>query len=67
MKTKLKVEGMKCQGCAKAVIAALNKVDGVDLVQVDLGDKTAMIESSKPLDHSELVKAIEAAGYKVVD
>lgn len=67
MAKELKIEGMKCEGCKRAVIAALNKVDGVNLVQVDLPSGKAMIETSKPVDDSALIQAVEQAGYKVVD
>lgn len=67
MKKELKVEGMSCNHCRQAVINALSKVDGVTLADVDLGTKTAWVESAGPIDDNALIKAVEDAGYKVTE
>lgn len=67
MKTELKVSGMKCNGCKNAVIKAVSKVDGVNLVDVDLPSGNVTIETEKPVDQADLIQAIEQAGYKVED
>lgn len=67
MKKELKVNGMACGHCRQAVINALSKVDGVTLADVDLPTGTAWVESSKPIEDSALVKAVEDAGYKVTE
>lgn len=66
MQTQLKVSGMKCEGCKRAVIKALEKVDGVNLVNIDLPTGQVQIETEKPVDQSELIQAIEKAGYTIV-
>ena len=37
------IEGMSCQGCAKAVSNVLNDVVGVQTASVDLADKSAEV------------------------
>lgn len=63
MKMTMKVDGMSCQHCAKRVIDSISKVDGVNLVTIDLPNGVAHIETVKPVDQSALVKAVEDAGY----
>ncbi|MEN6389867.1 MAG: cation transporter [Syntrophomonas sp.] len=63
--TVLKVEGMSCNHCKMAVEKALKKVAGVEKAEVDLEKKQAVVGGSA--DRAELVKAVDDAGYKVVD
>jgi len=60
---KLKIEGMTCGHCVKAVTAALSEVPGVDkVVDVSLEQKEATV-SGTPQPEA-LVGAIEEAGYE---
>jgi copper chaperone len=61
----LKVEGMSCGHCKMAVEKALRTIEGVSGVQVDLAAKRVTI--SGHFDRDSVVKAIEDAGYDVVD
>lgn len=63
--TVLKIEGMTCNHCKMAVEKALKGVAGVADAQVDLGKKEAVVAGSP--DRGELVKAVDRAGYRVVD
>lgn len=65
MKRTLKVEGMTCGHCEKAVKEALREIPEVLDVWVDLGEKTVVVEGSKLVD-STLKEAIDEAGYEVV-
>lgn len=59
---KLKIEGMTCGHCVKAVTDALAKVPGVEkVVEVDLARKEAVV-AGQPRPE-QLVRAIEEAGY----
>lgn len=62
-KLRLDVDGMKCEGCASAVDAALNRVDGVRRVEVSLDDGRAELVADEGLAIDDLVAAVEAAGY----
>jgi len=60
----LKVEGMTCNHCKMRAEKALQGVSGVESVKVDLATKEAVVTGDA--DRSNLVKAIEEAGYSVV-
>ncbi|NLN38879.1 MAG: heavy-metal-associated domain-containing protein [Smithella sp.] len=62
----IKIKGMTCQHCVAAVTKALNAVDGIKNVQVDLKTGTATYEETKPVDDGLVVHAIEEEGYEVV-
>jgi len=60
--TTLKITGMNCQHCVKAVTEALQAVPGVARVEVDLGTGQAQVEGDA--DAQALVAAVQAAGYE---
>lgn len=60
----LKIEGMTCGHCKSSVEKALLKVPGVTRAEVDLDRKQATISGSA--DQSQLVKAVDDAGYQVI-
>jgi len=57
----LSIVGMRCAGCVSAVEAALAAVAGVDSVNVNFADHTAMVKGQA--DPELLVKTIKEAGY----
>lgn len=59
------ISGMKCQHCVASVTKALNDIDGVSGVKVDLASKTATYEEEKPVDAETVKKAISAIGFEV--
>ena len=61
----IKVKGMSCGHCAAAVTKALNNLDGVTDVQVDLGSGRVTYEIEAPIPLEEIVRAVKAAGYEV--
>ena len=63
MQKTLKIEGMMCQHCVAHVTKALQGVEGVENVEVNLKKKTATLTTE--VDNETLVKVIEAAGYTV--
>ncbi len=62
----VKIKGMSCQHCVMAVTKALEAIDGVQHVSVDLQTGTATYEEIKPVDASAIMQAIKKAGYDVV-
>jgi Au+-exporting ATPase len=60
----LPIEGMNCASCVGRVEAALNKVDGVEQVVVNLATERAEIRSHNT-DPQPLIDAIHSAGYQV--
>jgi copper chaperone len=59
------INGMSCQHCVASVTKALNEIDGVTGVKVDLASKTATYEEEKPVDFETVKKAISAIGFEV--
>jgi len=62
----LNVEGMSCSHCVKAVTNAVEGLNGVKFVEVNLESKTASIEYDAEKITPELIKkAIEEEGYDI--
>jgi len=66
MASVLKVTGMSCQHCVMAVTKALNQLDGIQKVEVDLPKGEVRFENTKALAQDQIEKAIEKAGYQVI-
>lgn len=66
MKKKLLIEGMSCGHCVMHVKNALMELDGVTNVEVNLEDKSALVELSSAIENSTLKEAVEDVGYDVV-
>ena len=64
MKKILSVEGMSCGHCVMHVKSALEDVQGVSEVEVDLLEKRAVVEGSD-LNDAALSAAVAEAGYSV--
>jgi P-type Cu+ transporter len=68
IKTEIKVIGMTCAMCAKAIEKALTQVPGVSKAEVNLGKETAAVEYDQTrVKLADLETAIKDAGYGVVD
>ncbi|MBQ3221392.1 MAG: heavy metal translocating P-type ATPase [Clostridia bacterium] len=65
MKKTIKVEGMMCQHCVAHVTKALQGVEGVAEVEVNLKKKTATVVLSNEVSDETLISAITEAGYEV--
>ena len=61
MKTVIKVNGMMCEHCKKAVSDGLTAIDGVAGVEIDLAEKTATVEHT--CDLKILTDCIEDLGF----
>src|SRR5690606_37508059 len=60
----LAIEGMSCASCVSKVEKALNAVPGVTRASVNLATERAHVELAGPVQTSDLVKAVEQAGYE---
>lgn len=66
MKTiSMNVEGMSCGHCQARVKKALESVEGVTAVNVDLIQKTATVEASEAVDQTLLKQSVEKIGFVV--
>lgn len=66
MKTTIKVEGMTCGHCEKAVNGALKDIEGVQTVNVDLASGDVEVTYETPATIEQMEEAIEDQGYDVV-
>ena len=61
----LKISGMHCEHCAKAVTEAINKIDGAS-AKVKLSENEAVVSYDRELDEEQLKRIVTDAGYRVV-
>jgi len=61
--TKLKIDGMSCEHCVRAVSGALEEVPGVETVlEVSLDRGEALLEGNA--ETAALIAAVEEEGYR---
>jgi copper chaperone len=66
-KVVLKVDGMSCEHCVKAVTKAVGALPGVDQVSVDLKNKTVAVSYAPGSDMLDRIKSeIEEQGYDMI-
>lgn len=65
MVTTLKISGMTCAHCTRAVFTALSGVPGIARADVRVG--TAEVEHDGSVTLDALRQAVETAGYSVID
>ncbi|MCP4716309.1 MAG: metal-transporting ATPase, partial [Deltaproteobacteria bacterium] len=65
MKTLISIDGMNCQHCVKSVTQTLEKLDGIQQVQVNLEEKNALVESVDTPDEALVTQSITDAGFTV--
>jgi copper chaperone len=63
---KIKIQGMTCQHCVMSVTKALGSIPGIKNLRVDLVNGEATFENTQNVSMSNIRKAVEEAGYKVV-
>jgi len=63
---RIRIEGMSCQHCVAAVTAALESIEGIIDVRVDLEAQEATFEEKIPVDLDTIREKIEDEGYEVV-
>jgi copper chaperone len=66
MDSVLKVKGMSCQHCVMSVTKALNQLDGIKNVQIDLAKGEVRFDNTKSVASDRIRQAITDAGYEVV-
>lgn len=66
MRKAISIEGMSCQHCVKHVTEALEELNGVKNVEVNLSAGRAIIETEGQVSDSQIKAAIEDAGYDVL-
>lgn len=66
MKLKIGIEGMSCMHCVKHVNECLNEIEGIGGVQVNLEEKSAIVEMEKKIDEVTIKNALDDYGYQAV-
>lgn len=62
-----KIEGMTCAACVRAVERAVNKVDGIDEVSVNLATEKMIVKyDEEKLSESDIVETVVKSGYKAL-
>jgi copper ion binding protein len=64
--TILKIKGMSCQHCVMSITKALNQLEGIQNVQVDLAKGEVRFDNSRGVASDQIEKAIVDAGYEVL-
>ena len=63
MKNEYNIEGVKCGGCVAAVKERLSKLDNVDNIEVNIQEKTVVVEGE--VSKEDLQAALEGTNYKI--
>jgi copper chaperone len=66
MASVIKVKGMSCQHCVMSVTKALNQLDGIQNIQVDLQKGEVRFDNTKEVASNRIEKTIKDAGYEVI-
>ena len=64
MKNEYSIEGVKCGGCVAAVKEKLSKLDNVDNIEVNIQEKTVVVEGK--VSKEDLQAALSDTNYKIV-
>ena len=65
MKKTMIIEGMMCEHCKMRVQKALEQLDSVDSVSINLADGEAVVEMKEEISDSALTATVEKEGYTV--
>jgi len=64
-KKEFNITGMDCNGCANTITNSVSKLEGIKKIEVDYKTGKARIEyDKKKINTDEIIKKIEALGYK---
>lgn len=66
MHQKYTVTGMTCSACSARVEKTVSQMDGVSAVSVNLLSNSMQVDYSSPLTDSDIIKAVQQAGYDAV-
>lgn len=65
MKKTIYIDGMSCGHCTARVKAALEQLNGVSSVEVELEAKRAVVETDGSVADNAIRDAVDEAGYDV--
>ena len=67
MKKIIKIDGMGCQHCVNRITEALSAIDGVDVLEVSLEDKSATVDVENSITDETLMNAIDEEGFEPIE
>ena len=67
MKKIIKIDGMGCQHCVNRITEALSAIDGVDVLEVSLEDKSATVDVEESIADETLMNAIDEEGFEPIE
>ena len=62
-RTMFRVPTIRCGGCAETITQALNRIDGVEAVDVDVQAKTVAVDHEPRTARETLETALATAGF----
>ena len=63
MKNEYSIEGVKCGGCVATVKERLSKLDNVDNIEVNIQEKTVVVEGE--VSKEDLQAVLEGTNFKI--
>lgn len=63
MNFEIKVENIKCGGCANSIKTSLQKIEGVKDVEVQIEEGNVQITGDESLDKSLIISKLKSMGY----
>ena len=67
MKKIIKIDGMGCQHCVNRINEVLSAIDGVDVLEVSLEDKSATVDVENSITDETLMNAIDEEGFEPIE
>ena len=64
MKNEYSIEGVKCSGCVATVKEKLSKLDNVDNIEVNIQEKTVVVEGNASKEDLQI--ALADTNFKIV-
>ena len=62
--TRIGIKGMSCDHCVAAVTKALEEIEGIRNVSVDLDRAEATFDEDRPISRDTIREKIDKAGYE---
>lgn len=62
-----KIEGMTCAACVRAVERAVNKLDGIEEVNVNLATEKMVVKyDEEMISENQIAQTVKKAGYEAL-
>lgn len=67
MKRIVKIEGMGCQHCVNRITEALSAINGVEVLEVSLENKSATVNAEDSVCDEALMNAVNEEGFEAIE